>query len=113
MIFTPQIYEKLASMSKHNTLTLFHLLFLLLAISCKENCLVSELVAETQLPSFAGIPTQGTNSEDFSPNNWRDCGLPGHAPPGIHPGEGEGFFGVATLPGDGETYLGLVVRDLG
>lgn len=98
-------------MKKSNTHRLFPLLLLLLAVSCKKDCPAPGQLAETPNASFEGIPAQGTNPDDFNLNSWKNCGFPGQTPPEIHPGEGEGFFGVTTLPYDGETYLGLVVRD--
>ncbi|HKK80241.1 MAG TPA: OmpA family protein, partial [Phaeodactylibacter sp.] len=51
--------------------------------------------------------------EDFArhsiqPKGWIDCGFPGESPPDTQP---SGDFGVTFPPTDGNTYLGMVVRD--
>jgi outer membrane protein OmpA-like peptidoglycan-associated protein len=53
-------------------------------------------------PSFEDIPTQGK-----TPTGWYDCGRPGESAPDIQPGQ----YGVTTLPKQGDSYLGMVVRD--
>lgn len=64
-------------------------------------------------PSFEGPITIGGSSE-FSLQrliNWHDCGkinFPKETPPDIHP---NGFWGNNFPAFDGETYLGMVVRD--
>ena len=61
------------------------------------------------------ISLRNPSFEDFyraghPPRGWFDCGASGETPPDIHPGEPP-LFGVRTLPADGNTYLGMVVRD--
>ena len=51
--------------------------------------------------------------EDFArhsmqPQGWSDCGFTGESPPDTQP---SGDFGVTFPPTDGNTYLGMVVRD--
>jgi len=51
--------------------------------------------------------------EDFArhsmqPQGWSDCGFAGESPPDTQP---SGDFGVTFPPTDGNTYLGMVVRD--
>lgn len=51
--------------------------------------------------------------EDFAnastpPTNWHDCGFGGESPPDIQPNP---TFNVTKQAYDGETYLGMVVRD--
>ena len=53
-------------------------------------------------PSFEDMPRAGE-----APSGWYDCGLPRETPPDVQPGS----FGVDLEPYDGDTYLGLVVRD--
>ncbi len=59
-------------------------------------------------PSFEDIPHSGMKG--YSPKGWLDCGsvnFPTQTPPDIQPS----FFGVQLAPNNGNTYLGLVVRD--
>lgn len=51
--------------------------------------------------------------EDFArasqpPINWYNCGFPGESPPDVQP---DPTFNVTKVAADGETYLGMVVRD--
>lgn len=62
-------------------------------------------------------PIQLTNSsfEDVArhshvPRGWYDCGFPGESPPDTQP-DPANTFQVAKASYDGNTYLGLVVRD--
>lgn len=54
-------------------------------------------------PSFEGIPNYSTLPED-----WKDAGFPGESKPDLHP---SGAFRVDTEAYEGQSYLGLVVRD--
>lgn len=47
-------------------------------------------------------------SHSKTPKEWIDCGFPDESEPDIQP---SGEFGVTMLPYDGDTYLGMVVRD--
>ncbi|MFM9949267.1 MAG: OmpA family protein [Saprospiraceae bacterium] len=51
--------------------------------------------------------------EDFArasqaPINWYNCGFPGESPPDVQP---DPTFNVTKVAADGDTYLGMVVRD--
>ncbi len=56
-------------------------------------------------PSFEDIPRYGK-----PPRGWYDCGFPGETPPDVQPLP-EGQFQVSKPANEGDTYLGLVVRD--
>ena len=59
-------------------------------------------------PSFEDFPHSGR--QGYSPKGWLDCGavnFPTQTPPDIQPS----FFEVSLPAKDGQTYLGLVVRD--
>jgi len=73
---------------------------LALSIAC-----VAQQPLPFQNPSFEDQPDFGK-----PPVGWFYCGNFGETPPDIHPG---GFYGVETLPKDGQTYVGMVVRDNG
>ncbi|HRI59483.1 MAG TPA: hypothetical protein PK228_07160, partial [Saprospiraceae bacterium] len=53
-------------------------------------------------PSFEDTPKTGE-----VPVGWYDCGAAMETPPDVQPGS----FGVVSSPYDGNTYLGMVVRD--
>ncbi len=52
--------------------------------------------------SFEGLPRSG-----LQPNGWTNCGPASETPPDVQPGQ----FGVTLAPSNGQSYLGLVVRD--
>lgn len=54
-------------------------------------------------PSFEDYPRAAR-----VPVGWRDCGFPRESPADTHP---SGEFEVTKAPSDGNTYLGMVVRD--
>ncbi len=54
-------------------------------------------------PSFEDYPRAET-----VPHGWKNCGFPEETPPDTHP---SGAFDVIKYPSDGNTYLGMVVRD--
>lgn len=54
-------------------------------------------------PSFEDFP-----QAQVVPRGWYDCGFSGESAPDTHP---SGAFEVQNPPSDGETYLGMVVRD--
>jgi outer membrane protein OmpA-like peptidoglycan-associated protein len=59
--------------------------------------------------SFEDIPRKG--DVFFSIGGWYDCGginFPTESPPDVHPGN---FWNNDTPPSNGNTYLGMVVRD--
>ncbi len=66
-------------------------------------------VIELSNPSFEETPRKGGSINGIK--GWYDCGIlnfPKESAPDIHPG---GFWNVDSEAYDGETYLGLVVRD--
>lgn len=59
------------------------------------------------------ITLSNPSFEDFAragrvPINWYDCGFPNETPPDVQP---DATFDVTKVAADGETYLGMVVRD--
>jgi outer membrane protein OmpA-like peptidoglycan-associated protein len=59
--------------------------------------------------SFEGIPTCCQ-----PPSGWTDCGFKGETPPDIQPAlnqDNQPFFNVTKRAIDGNTYLGMVVRE--
>ncbi|RMF22470.1 MAG: OmpA family protein, partial [Bacteroidetes bacterium] len=56
-------------------------------------------------PSFEDFPRYGN-----PPRGWYDCGFPGETPPDVQPLP-DGQFQVSKPAKDGNTYLGIVVRD--
>lgn len=54
-------------------------------------------------PSFEDIPRHST-----PPRGWIDCGFAGESDVDVHP---SGAFSVVKQPKEGNTYLGMVVRD--
>ncbi len=64
--------------------------------------LFSQDIIKLKNPSFYGIK----RCCDI-PERWIDCGFDSETPPDIQPGS----FGVIKPPYDGDTYLGMVVRD--
>lgn len=54
-------------------------------------------------PSFEDMPRHSK-----PPRGWIDCGYPGESPPDIQP---SGTFNVTRPASEGNTYLGMVVRD--
>lgn len=59
-------------------------------------------------PSFEDFPRQG-----HAPRGWFDCGFPEETPPDVQPSDitNTPFFDVSKRPQNGNTYLGMVVRD--
>lgn len=55
-----------------------------------------------QNPSFEDLPKSGQ-----TPKGWYDCGPSAESPPDVQPGH----FSVTKAPSNGESYMGLVVRD--
>jgi len=54
-------------------------------------------------PSFEDYPRA-----ERVPSGWVDCGFPGESPPDTHP---SGAFNVTQAPANGQSYLGMAVRD--
>lgn len=61
-----------------------------------------------QNPSFEDMPRTGK-----APSGWYDCGFPGESEPDVQPSDSQAgaYFSVVKRPQDGNTYLGMVVRD--
>tara|TARA_Y100000385_G_C13105914_1_gene647766 strand:- start:2664 stop:3905 length:1242 start_codon:yes stop_codon:yes gene_type:complete len=70
-------------------------------------------------PSFEEVPHQGVSTLDPGIRGWYDCGslqFPAESPPDIHPVPSQlydknSYWQVTKEAHDGDTYLGLVVRD--
>lgn len=62
-------------------------------------------------PSFEGVPFEGGAGNRLElPGGCSDCGFPSESPPDVQPVK-NGQFQVSKLPQDGNTYIGMVVRD--
>lgn len=64
-------------------------------------------------PSFEDTPRRGGNGFMMNIDGWFDCGkiqFKGESPPDIHPTR-DGAWEVQKYAMDGDTYLGMVVRD--
>ncbi|MCB0643853.1 MAG: OmpA family protein [Phaeodactylibacter sp.] len=59
-------------------------------------------------PSFEDTPRQG-----IPPQGWQDCGFDTETPPDVQPSDSTmaAFFEVTKKAFEGDTYLGMVVRD--
>ena len=62
-------------------------------------------VIELRNPSFEDTP-----KPSVPPNEWENCGCVKETPPDVHPTEGY-LYGVPQFAIDGETYVGMVVRE--
>jgi len=87
-------------------------LFITLSFFCFSKIASGQDKIELKNPSFEDKPRMGLR---YSPdiNGWNDCGLkrfPDESPPDILPTENNAW-GVDVQAIDGNTYLGLVVRD--
>ncbi|MFM2392943.1 MAG: hypothetical protein RLZZ546_925 [Bacteroidota bacterium] len=78
-------------------------------------CYCAIAISQTKITitnnSFEDVPRMGGNGAVFRMSGWIDCGtfrFPTETPPDIHPGN---FFKNVTPPSDGNTYIGMVVRD--
>ena len=80
------------------------------------SCTIPSLAAQTSSrnepgvvyltnPSFEDLPRIGK-----APSGWRDCGFPNESAPDIQP-DPLNNFRVSKAAHDGNTYLGMVVRD--
>lgn len=94
-----------ASTSKFDKMRKRTALLLLLAVAFCQAGTSQEAIYLTN-PSFEDYPRHS-----IQPKGWLDCGttyFPGESPPDTQP---SGDFGVTFPPTDGNTYLGMVVRD--
>lgn len=92
-------------MTKQNTF-LFLFAFLFFQISNGQTGTI-----QLENPSFEATPQAGNILKGFSMVGWKDCGPTGETPPDIHPEKMGGPFGVILEAREGQTYLGMVVRD--
>jgi len=91
---------------------LSRLVFFSVLLFCFSNEILGQDTIYLKNPSFEDIPRAGTGSTPPI-KGWYDCGIsrfPSETPPDIHP-VSTPAWGVTTKPFDGQTYLGLVVRD--
>jgi outer membrane protein OmpA-like peptidoglycan-associated protein len=72
-------------------------------------------IAQKKIPisnkSFEDMPRRGDNVIGFHMAGWYDCGVlrfPAESAPDVHPGK---FWDNDTQPADGQSYIGMVVRD--
>jgi outer membrane protein OmpA-like peptidoglycan-associated protein len=98
---------------KHYHIYILSLFFI--AIS-GQMILSAQEVITLKNPSFEGFPAPGSSDRvGITAIGWTDCGgywFPKETPPDIHPGPAfNPWFGVTTKPQDGQTFLGMVVRD--
>ena len=75
-------------------------IFLLSLLVCLSNLIFGQVRVENA--SFEGEAQDAT-----TPVRWHECSA--ETTPDILPG----FWGVTTEPADGETYMGLITRDIG
>lgn len=61
-------------------------------------------------PSFEGTPQDGVQNGTL-PTGWYDCGFAGETAPDVHPQVDGGNFLVTKPAYDGNTYIGMVVRE--
>ena len=80
---------------------LYPIIFILAAFATTANAQADSIYLTN--PSFEGMP-----SASRTPYGWVDCGFKGETPPDIQP---SGTFMVTREAQDGNTYLGMVVRD--
>ena len=84
-------------------------LFFLFFLSAKVLVAQDEPIQLTN-PSFEGIPQDGVQGGTL-PTGWYDCGFAGETAPDVHPQPDGGNFMVTKPAYDGETYIGMVVRE--
>ena len=82
---------------------LFASLLLVLLFSTADLCAQKEGSIFLTNPSFEDLPQHSK-----PPRGWYDCGFSGESPPDVQP---SGEFGVIKPAIDGQSYLGMVVRD--
>lgn len=71
-----------------------------------ENSLSQNVIPLTN-GSFEDLPKQSQ-----PPRGWADCGFPGESPTDVHPASDSlSYWNVQKPPAEGNTYLGMVVRD--
>jgi len=85
--------------------TLRSIFLLLLFFYASQNLIAQEVYTDFHNPSFEDNPRP-----QHPPQGWWDCGFPSETPPDVHPNPASPFFGVKRPAQDGDTYLGMVVR---
>jgi outer membrane protein OmpA-like peptidoglycan-associated protein len=83
-------------------------LVLIVFFSCGD-ILGQDMPIQLGNPSFEGAAREGDLNTEL-PRGWFDCGFPGETVPDVHPKRG-GVFNVTKEAFDGETYIGMVVRE--
>lgn len=86
-------------MSKNSLFNALFVLFIPISMLGQESSEIIQLIN----PSFEDMPRHSK-----APRAWSDCGFKGESAPDIQP---SGIFSVTKPAADGNTYLGLVVRD--
>lgn len=79
------------------------LIIVFLFLFLNQNLAVSQQVIKLQNPSFEDTPRHSK-----PPTYWDYCGDSNESPPDVQP---KGGFGVSKEAANGNTYLGMVVRD--
>jgi hypothetical protein len=74
---------------------------------------ILNLPAQTQAIHFSNSSFEGTPHLSIVPDRWHNCGFEDETPPDILPVPPVGDFNVAKTAKDGQTFLGMVVRDNG
>lgn len=77
---------------------------LLIACLVVNNAFAQKVTIKLDNPSFEDYPQAA-----HTPQGWYDCGFSGESPPDVQPNT---TFKVTKPPSHGNTYLGLVVRDV-
>ena len=85
------------------TIRRLYFIILLCSFICQDFAFGQVKAIQFVNPSFEDYPRANE-----VPVGWRDCGFPNESPADTHP---SGGFDVVKLPSDGNTYLGMVVRD--
>lgn len=80
-------------------------LFLFLCFWAIDPALSQDYI-QLQNPSFEDAPGAGQ-----TPMGWQDCSIGHESPPDIHASINQTFFGVNHPSYDGNTYVGMVVRE--
>ncbi len=86
----------------HSPFSILHCFLFLLSFQ-----LAAQEAVFLKNPSFEDAPGYGA-----VPGGWRNCAFNNESPPDTHPVE-NGLFQVTQTPSDGDTYLGMVARDIG
>lgn len=73
-------------------------------------CFFSSIVPAQQVIFLKNPSLEDNPGYSRTPGGWKNCAFNEASPPDVHPVEG-GSFRVRQKPQDGETYLGLVVRE--